>query len=107
MADWCTNFWRRSSLLGLRELSDPHAHLYAECAHGSGHGSVTRRKCGHHLTCRDLAEAAERVPDAPPGAAATFYSGCVSGEGHHIGNQQLHTKKEASCRYCSKIYSQV
>lgn len=104
LVGWCTNYRIASALLGQPARSDAHAFLYAECAHGTGHGSVRRMQAGKPIDCNELAEAAARAPQAPSYASALWRTACERGQVHDRANQQTDTPLESTCRFCNDLY---
>lgn len=86
----CVGYLRPTGVLGVPRLSDPHNHMFAECAHGAGHGARKRNELG---LCAQLAQRVAQQPDLPEYGRALWMHACQTGASHQATNELRRTAK--------------
>ena len=84
MAMWCINYARRSAASLFDQQADPHGHMFAECAHGVGHGSFV--KAGDSSHCTYPAKELQGLPDH---YLQLWELSCRSGADHQRLNEMV------------------
>mmetsp|Transcript_21160 Transcript_21160/g.42866 ORF Transcript_21160/g.42866 Transcript_21160/m.42866 type:complete len:131 (-) Transcript_21160:104-496(-) len=84
VVETCTRYLRTHNVLGNPALSDKHNHIFAECAHGAGHGARKRNELG---LCAKLAQRLAEQPGLPAHARALWMHACQTGASHQASNE--------------------